>query len=558
MVNKKFSKFIGIPKSSALSGIVYGVVILLTRLNIFQNQFVKDDYDYIVNWPLIQNLGRFADYFIHYVPHPGQEGIYSPLKTLFHALSYHLFGLNPFGYHVLSLLIHLSAAVFVFKIVQRLVSGSNVAFLAGLLFSLHPVQVEAITYMTASIDMAGVVFMFISFYWFIRYWSEGQRRPKDYWLSLVFALLAVFTHELMISIPILFAWYLFCVKKVKLGKMAVSVWPYAGIVLFYVACKYSVLGDIARGPYVYGSFYLTMLIILKAFAKYVFIVLFPITLTHNHVISQGIFSFDHADFDQVSVLSQSFFDWQVLISVLVLSFLAYMIKVNIKLRPVVAFCIGWFYLSLLPVSNIIPSSVYFAERYLYPGMLGFCLLLAMGINALIRLREEGKVIPPYLGQVCLIMLIGFYSGRTLLRNKDWKNEIVFYESAIRSNPKSALMRSDLGIIYTEFGDIPRAIESFNQSLAIQPRNPETYYALSEAYTQARMYTQAIEALEKSIELNPDYAESYYNLAGLYHFLNAQGLSKQYLDKSILIYRAQGRVEEAKELEDAFNQYLSEK
>src|SRR3989338_6941211 len=112
------------------------VLVLAAFRNIFQNGFIMDDYDFIVHWPLIQDWSHLYRFFVWYIPPDGQLGIYSPLKTLFHALNYHLFGSNPFGYHVVSLIIHLISVFFVYRIAESLTRQPLAALISALLFSL--------------------------------------------------------------------------------------------------------------------------------------------------------------------------------------------------------------------------------------------------------------------------------------------------------------------------------------------------------------------------------------------------------------------------------------
>ncbi|MDO8579947.1 MAG: hypothetical protein Q7S13_00535, partial [Candidatus Omnitrophota bacterium] len=286
-------------------------VALLAFSNVFANQFVMDDFAFIVDWPLIQDWKNFPQFFINYTPPPGQEGIYSPLKTVFHAINYHLFGLNPLGYHIVSLAIHLASIWFVIHITLRLTKIVPVALMAGLLFTVHPVHVEAITYLTASIDSLGVLFLLISFYFYVRRSeTEGREQQRFYRWSIAFGFLAIFTHELNISLPLLIVWFDFFFKK-KEETFALALKrsaPFFLLVGVYVLAKYINLDLLTRGQYIYNSFYLTMLVIVKAWAKYVLICIWPNVLTHNHVISPGIYSFAQDDFDKFAVLSQSLYE----------------------------------------------------------------------------------------------------------------------------------------------------------------------------------------------------------------------------------------------------------
>jgi len=134
----------------------------LVYVNSFNNTFVIDDQIFIVDWPLIKNLNNLPEFFGSNNQPEGEEGVYSPLKTCFHALNYHLWGLNPIGHHLVALLIHIIGTLFVYRLSILLTNNSITAFLCGLFFGLHPIHVEAVTFLTASIDTLGVVFLYIS------------------------------------------------------------------------------------------------------------------------------------------------------------------------------------------------------------------------------------------------------------------------------------------------------------------------------------------------------------------------------------------------------------
>ncbi|MBF0384794.1 MAG: tetratricopeptide repeat protein [Candidatus Omnitrophica bacterium] len=544
-INRMVQYFEVLVSDRFLSFTVLFGFILLSHSNIFVNGFVHDDRPFILNWPLIRSWQNLPQFFVNYTPPDGQEGIYSPLKTLYHAISYRLFGLNPIGYHVVSLLVHFLGTVFVYKIILEL-SNRATAFAGALLFSLHPVHVEAITYITASLDTAGIVLLFASTYLFISAKQGDNVFHIRYGFSILLALLAVFSHELAISLPLLIVWYCLCFPRGKGWTDALKLsLPYFAIVIFYVIAKWLVLGEISRGNYVLGSFYLTSLIIVKAFAKYVLIALFPFTLSHNHVISKGIYSFATEDFDKYYVMTQSFFDLTTFSSLLLLVGLFSMAAWYMKKRPLLAFAVGWFFISLLPVANIIPSGVYFGERYLYPGLLGFVIIFAYSIFRLSEGKNKG------LAFVIMAGFVLFYGIRTFARNPHWRDDVSMMESAVRANPKSALMRNDLGLAYTKSGKLKEALESFKEALAIKEDDPVIYFSQAEAFIQLNQYTKALESLNNAVKLDPNYAEAFYNLAGIYGLWDMKQEALLNLKLAINSYEKQGRAKEAEALKEAF-------
>ncbi len=546
---KKVREWMEQPVKAVL--ILWGIA-LLVRANIFQNGFVMDDYDFIVDWPLIQDWRNWPRFFVNYVPPEGQEGVYSPLKTLVHAVNYHLFGLNPLGYHWVSLGIHSLGILYVYRIVRFLAKDAPIAFWATLLFAVHPVQVEAITYMTASVDMLGIVFLLMSVYYYMRF-QDCEMNISLYGWSLAWAFLAVFTHELAISLPLLIGWYHICFfqGKRKWRTLIINGWPFLFLVLSYVSCKYAVLGGITRGDYIYGQASLTAWVMIKAWMKYVLISLFPWTLTHHHQISPGIFAFDPGDFDRFAVLSQSFFEPRILLSSVGLTGIFYAAVKCWKKHRLVSFFIGWFFICLLPVSNIIPSGIYFGERYLYPGLWALTTLVAWGGMIMWRRDKIARVF----GVVLLMGLSLYYGGRTWVRNQDWRDEITFYKKAAEATPTSALMWTDLGIVYHKKGYLDKALESLQKALDIRPNDPVIYFAMGNVFIDQGKNKEAMAALKEAITLNPSYGEAYYNLAGLYALSRQYDEAKKALRTSLELYRQQGRAGEARELEDSFKAFF---
>jgi Flp pilus assembly protein TadD len=520
-----------------------------------------DDFDFIVNWPLIQDLSNWPRFFVGYVTPETQTGIYSPLKTLFHALNYHFFGLNVLGYHIESIIVHALGVFCVYFICRFLVKPyvdikeSLIPILAALIFAVHPVQVELTVSMTGAVDLIGVVFMLASMLFYLYYLDYENINHRWYALSLLTGSLAVFTHELVVSLPLLLLLcdHFYRRNKVNYTVRFLALAPFFFVSLFYVISKFLVLGSISRNTYLYDSFYLTILVTLKALGKYVLISLFPFVLTHNHQIAPGIFSFGHSDFDPVAVLSQSLFDPYSILSILILFMIFWGAVSASKRYPFLLFSAGWFFLSLLPGLNIIPSGVYFAERYLYPGFGAFCVAVAwLIVNALEKYslnRSKRNLLI-----VAVVSLLTFYYIRSWARVPDLRDDIALFESAVRATPRSALMHNDLGIVYSQYGFPEKAVKSFNKALSIR-EDPETYFALADAYTQLGQYIKTVEALERAIIMKPDYPEALFNLAGVYFFMGEEKKALMHFEESVRILKDQKRETEAMEYEKTWSEYL---
>jgi protein O-mannosyl-transferase len=578
-LQRKFQNIVASDRKSLL--VIWGVTLLVFS-NIFWNTFIMDDYSFIVGWGLIQNLWNMPRFFFSYIPPEAQGGIYSPLRTLIFALNFDAWKFNPVGYHVFSLLIHFIGIYFVYRLTLILVHHRLLAFLTALFFGVYPPHVESVTAITGSVDTVGVVALFAAFYYYVRaidgqgLLAIGEEAPphaetadstlflgankKLYSFSLAFAFLAIFTHELTLMLPFLLVFYdiYFAGRVTSRRSIVFRLLPFFGMAFLYLISKWLVLGSLSRGHYLYGKVYYSLLVIIKVLVRYIWVSFFPAVLSHDPVISPGIFAFNEKDFNAQAVISQSFFDLPVVLSLFTLVAVAFIAVRSYQRQPLISFCVGWFFICLLPVSQIVPTSVFYGERYLYPGSWAACLLISLMIYKLFHWdlgqniqrtkgHQGGRAVwSQRLGVTLAIGLLVFYSVRTFWRNFDLRNGVRAYAAALQMNPYSASLHNDLGIIFAEQEDYDQAITSILQAIAIKPQEPHYYFTLGDVYFRAGDTPNSIKALEQAVSLNPDFAEGYYNLASAYGSQGDEAKAKEFLDKAVMVYKKQGRILEAGE------------
>ena len=579
-MRRRFLHYLKIIADDPLRALV--LCLLLTFLaysNSLAHDFIIDDFSFIVDWPLIRDLHNFPQFFGPHNQPPGEEGVYSPLKTLMHALNYALWGTDPLGHHLVAVLVLLLSTFYVYRLGFLVTDNRLIAFLSAVFFGLHPIHTETAATKTGSVDTTGVLFLFIAFYYYLRArkdltpeFRQGAVKISALWnrnykLAVLFSCLSIFLHELCLTIPLL--WLLYEVTfplpsaAKKIRNTGLRLLPFFAIAIVYVALKFWILKDISRGDYLGDSFYLTMLVILKVQVKNCLIMFFPFTLAVKHVISKGIFAVDVWDFDQQAVLQQSILDPQVISSILFLGLIAAATVWAYKNNRLVFFCIAWFYISVLPAANFVPIESFFAERYLYPGSWAFCLLLAYWFSlwldsmktGTVPLAGTGRVIPRALIQGLMIILLlavtSFYFIRTFLRNRDWRTQLTFFQAEVRANPQSADLWNGLAQAYLREGQGKKAVRAFQQAVTIRPRMPLYYFGLAEAYAAQENFPQAEKILLKAIDLDPNYAEAYFNLAIVKILQGDMKSAEEYAARSFTLLRKQGRWEESQEYKKAF-------
>ena len=133
--------------------------------------------------------------------------------------------------------------------------------------------------------------------------------------------------------------------------------------------------------------------------------------------------------------------------------------------PVISFCIGWIFISLLPVAYFFPQGTAFAEKYLYIASVGFVLLLGWGFWKLGSLRKVGRW-----GLTGVIILSLFYGVRTYVRNQDWQSPRTLWEYETKIHPQSELAFYNLGILYAENGEKDKAVMSYRKFWNYNPNS----------------------------------------------------------------------------------------
>jgi tetratricopeptide (TPR) repeat protein len=229
-----------------------------------------------------------------------------------------------------------------------------------------------------------------------------------------------------------------------------------------------------------------------------------------------------------------------------------------------SFGVAFFFLALLPVSNIVPLRALMAERFLYLPSIGFCILISILLEKVSRM--EHSVIKLSFRKFAIItasLLILLYSVRKMMRNEDWKSQIAVtnsilkidplnqwalttlgvaysdrgqYEMAIKPLIKAIILskdyfapRSVLGFCYVELGRYDEAIRILTDALKIKPDNLEALSSLGVAYAQTKRYPEAIEQFEHTIKADPSFVDGYMNLATTYDQMGES-------DKAIQTYK----------------------
>lgn len=522
MKDKIFSK-----ESAKLAIILIVLITGLVYANSLKNSFVWDDYVVIVDNNFVKSWKNFPTIFSKAYLSPfikkgccffvdssigSGETSYRPIVTLSYFFDYSLWKLNAFGYHLTNLLLHITNAVLLYFLTNLIVKNKKVALSSSLLFALHPVNSEAINVISFREDLLAFLFYLSSFILYIKLNKyHGIKRIYFYIFSLILFFLALFSKEMSITLPlvlILYDYFFVFKEKLKgiLGHFNSYYLGYIVILLFYLWVHFFVIVNITEPPVEYpgGNFYSNTLTMSKVIATYIKWIFFPINIP-------AIMP------NQPYLISNSLFDPWVLFSMMLIITCFFIVIKIYKSSKEFSFVILWFFITLLPVSNILPISNYIASRYLYIPVVGFCFLVAMSLVKPIILKTPwlSLNLPQKVIRDIVIILLAFYSIVTFIRNIAWKNNTVFHLAMVERYPNNALAHFGLGTCFKNSGLLDKAVSEYKTAIRLNTELVEAYNNLGIIFGDTERYKEAIDCFRQTIKIDPKNLQAYDNLAVTY-------------------------------------------
>lgn len=388
-----------------------------------------------------------ADLFLQ-----GGKEYYRPLAILSLQGDFHLFGGKIAGYHLVNVMLHLCNAVLVYRLamvfLQEEPSAPFYAFLAGLLFALHPINSEAVVWIACRPDLLCCFFSLLCLLTALR--VEKYRNPTIFAALFLFCLCSLLSKEASIFLPFLVASYFILARK-TLGrrKTVTAVSALAFATVLYLTLRNGGL-QIANPTMLVpldqdAVLNRSLIDAVAAFGFYIRKLLYPFPL--NFTIPEIDTRFYVGLFFAVTALAV--FLW----------------KKDQALRAPMTFLTA----SLVPPIGamlLLPIWVPYAERYLYLPSVAFSLC------AVVLLRRFGKNIPRSVAVICVLLL----SLPTAFRVRLWAEPISFWEDTVAKAPKFATARLVLSSEYLKSGQYKKADDTLRQAVRLGlPRKTRKSY-----------------------------------------------------------------------------------
>ncbi|MDA8098718.1 MAG: tetratricopeptide repeat protein [Nitrospiraceae bacterium] len=513
-----------------------------------RNGFVNWDDDlYVYNNLSIRSLDW---HFVFWAFTDSSVNYWHPLAWISHAVDYAVWGLDPRGHHLTSVLLHAANAFLVVVLIARLLArgfrtptmagsreGSPVALsrdgavlvaagTAGLLFGLHPLHVESVAWVSERKDVLCSFFFLLALISYAEYAgrSEGGfpvRRiravfTKSYLCSLLFFLLAVASKPMAITLPAVFlildGYPYGRVDSLRsLWRAVVEKTPFllvslilSGVTYFAQQKSGSVvpLDDVSLSGRILAAFHSVIFYLLK--------MALPIGLSPVYSSPAG------------AMLSFSYGGAAVLTVAITIA------CIRMSSRAPLFLAVWSFYLiTLLPVLGLVKvGAVSVADRYTYLPSLGPFLLLGLAASRawMIGAAARGAVLA---GGVVIACLLGV---ATVSLIPQWRNGIALWSAVLIREPGNFVAHINRGIAYQGAGDLTAALEDFNAAIASNPRYADAYTSRGWLYQEAGRQDLALQDYDRAIAVDPSRPVAFNNRGQLFQ---EQGL----LDRAEADYTA---------------------
>lgn len=403
-------------------------------------------------------------------------GMYAPLTWLAYWVGHLLSGQEPWGYHLLGLALHALNAALVFSFIRGLTGKNQAAFFAALLFAVHPMQVEAVSWAAALSTVLFSTFYLLS----LLVYLQWRRSPALLWivLSLAAFLAACLSKSAAVTLPLVLVAVDFYLDGKQSGKNWLSKIPYfAGALVFglYTFVTREQEGHDIEATSAVFSMVDRFFMVCQTLLFYPFKLLVPLGYSVSYPF----------------VKMEGAWDWTYYAAPLVLAGLAFLIWSKGRHDKNLLLGVALYFLPLavmLPFRTV-GSFELRSDRYVYLSCVGLFFVAALFWEKLDAQFRNGLL-------VAVAAVFGFFAFR---QTAVWKDGVALFNNCTEKTPESSLCQCNLAYNQLISLDFQGSIRHYSEALKYDPSTIEAYNGRGQAYLQLRQIPQAFDDFDKAVQ-----------------------------------------------------------
>lgn len=454
-----------------------------TYASTLSNGFVLDDEYILVTNQAIRNIGNAFRFFFENPP--DQPYFYRPIVLVSLAIDHAIWGLNPVGYHLTNLVLHVVNCVVVLMLLSSLTGHRMAAWLGALLFATHPVHGEAIYLVVNRGGLISALFYFLGLLLYVR-------RRYQVWSAVntialgAFFFLSLVAKEDGATLPIA----MLALDLLVPASRRFQLKPYLSCVVAAIAylsirfllCQPSAFSYFGGTP---GSKVFMTMIVMEAYA------LSLLAWPRNLAGTYGPEYILHPNTWAEPVLWLSA---AIILAVLTVGFYTR------RRARLVSFSIAFYFIALAPTYQIVRLWILFGERFLYLASFGFCLLMTATLVLL-------SCTVAFRWAACAVLAIGVFWGiQTHVIGADWKDPESIWRATVFNRPNSVQSKVGLAMVLQQQQRCAEALPYFLSVLKEIGTNANdriVYGMTASCFSRIGRQAAALAVIERWLAARPD-------------------------------------------------------
>jgi tetratricopeptide (TPR) repeat protein len=518
------------------------IILIIIYSNSFYGEWHFDDFANIVNNPYIQIKDFSWENVKHCIYGLEQKNPSRPLSYLSYAWNYYFSGTDVFAYHLVNFIIHYLAALFLFlfiyntlklPLIRERYSGIAypTALLAALFWAINPVHVTSVTYIVQRMaSMAGLFYIMSMFFYLKARTATNSRNSIFFFIfSAVFGLAAILSKENAVMLPVsIFIYDLFLITGLNKENIKKYL-KFAALPILFIAIAGFIYADFSA---IFEDYKIRDFTMVQRLLTEPRVILFYLSLLFYPINSRLTLLYD------IDVSRSLFQPWTTLPAILLILTAICCAFYIAKKRPLISFCIIFYFLNHLIEGSIFSLELIYEHRNYLPSMLLFIPVAEFIIYAIDYFSYK-KIIQIIVALGIVVILVG-EGDNSYNRNKIVSDDLFLWLDNINKSPRLSRPHSNLGRVYANSHMNKKALFEYQKAIALNNFGSKYALAIQEhnsglLYFGERKDDQAMYCFEKSLEILPRYIQTTIHIAKIKMRHNKIQDAKQIIEDKLKKY-----------------------